>query len=292
MEPQEEEDRLSAWIGREEVSEDELTPDLARRFAATFDDDPAAMRPGEPAPLGIHWCLCLPMVRTSGLLEDGIADTGSIMPPVSLPRRMRAGGGIRYHGTLRVGDKVTRRAYVKSIDFKQGKSGKLCFVRVVNEFTAQGKIVLEDSVDTVYREAHAGAPAERSGSPEPEPVRPEGALPIDFSAVLLFRYSALTFNAHRIHYDADYAREVEGYRGNVVHGPLQATLLLREAEAMLNAPPRQFDFVSRASILQGAPAWLTRKMKDGVCEIELLSENGRTAMKAAARLAGTEENGF
>jgi 3-methylfumaryl-CoA hydratase len=217
---------LKTWIGRTETLSDDLTAAPVRGLSATLDRDDAPPRAGTVlAPLW-HWLYFLPQHRQSELGPDGHARRGGFLPPVPLPRRMWAGGRLAWDATnpLVVGDAVQRRSRIESVTHKAGRTGDLLFVLVRHEITnARGLSVTEEH-DIVYRAAA------QPGDPVPAPVAAESGaawqreiVPDD---VLLFRYSALTFNGHRIHYDRRYVTQVEGYPGLIVHGPLIATLLV------------------------------------------------------------------
>ena len=219
--------RLRAWDGRSETVRDEITAAPVRGLCATLDrggPEPAA---GTELPPLWHWLYFLPRHRQSELGHDGHARLGGFLPPVPLPRRMWAGGRLRWHAPLRVGDVVERSSRIASVRHKAGRSGDLVFVLVQHEVRNAAGLALTEEHDIVYRAMPA------PGDPVPPPQAPsvhgEWAREIVPDPVLLFRYSALTFNGHRIHYDRSYATEVEGYPGLVVHGPLIATLLLELA---------------------------------------------------------------
>ncbi|HQD16902.1 MAG TPA: MaoC family dehydratase N-terminal domain-containing protein [Ottowia sp.] len=217
---------LQSWIGRTETLSDELTAAPVRGLSATLDRDDPAPAPGTVLPPLGHWLFFLPQHRQSELGPDGHAKRGGFLPPVPLPRRMWAGGRLAWNpaNPLRVGDAVQRHSRIESVTHKAGRTGDLVFVLVRHAIhNARGLGVTEEH-DIVYRAAPL------PGDPVPPPVQAEpGAAwqrettPDD---VLLFRYSALTFNGHRIHYDRRYVTEVEGYPGLIVHGPLIATLLV------------------------------------------------------------------
>ena len=225
---------LAQWIGRSEAARD--TPGSLRvaELAATLDD-PRSYPPGAELPPGWHWILFHTVVPTGTLTVDGHAPRGSFLPPVELPLRMWAGGRLRLHGSLRVEEPVDRNSKIASVTEKTGRSGKLVFVTVQHHLRGSCGLAIEETHDIVYRQAGAGKPP-----PQPAPrADPPWRKKIRASEALLFRYSALIFNAHRIHYDRDYARG-EGYDGLVVHGPLIATYLLelvreRRPEARLAA---------------------------------------------------------
>jgi 3-methylfumaryl-CoA hydratase len=228
---------LRGWIGRNETTWDEITPRLVRELKATLDLD--TLEAGDLAPLAVHWCLAPPAVKASMIGSDGHPLRGGFLPPVPLPRRMWAGGQVKFHDRMRVGDKVERRSRIIDVAVKQGRSGVLCFVSVDHEyFTARG-LAVEDRQNIVYREFDtvATSTANATNLPPPEWRREMQADP-----VLLLRYSALTFNGHRIHYDRPYATNVEGYPGLIVHGPLQATLLIEFAASIKQQPPKQFHY--------------------------------------------------
>lgn len=243
---------LQPWIGREEVAEDILTPALAARYHATLGTPGDAPRPGEVAPQLIHFCLSQPAVPMAALGEDGHPARGGFLPPVPLPRRMWAASDIEFHGELCVGDPVRRTSRIAEVTAKTGRSGALCFVGVDHDISVDGVSVISERQTIVYRDSPAGGPVPAAW-PEPAPV---GAVveTIDASPTLLFRYSALTFNAHRIHYDRTYATGAEGYPGLVVHGPLQASLLIELVTRCQDGRrPRRFEFRGAAPAFEGQP---------------------------------------
>ncbi len=227
-----------------------MAPWPARAFAATLDDDPGPYGAGVPLPEGWHWLYFHDPVPASRLGPDGHEARGDFLPDVPLPRRMWAGGRLRFHGGLALGDAAVRRSSVERVVPKEGRAGPLVFVTVRHEISGPEGIVVEEEQDIVYR---GGTPG--SGGKGPEPwVRPEGAATLDrFVAdeVTLFRFSALTFNGHRIHYDRPYATSTEGYPGLVVHGPLLALLLMRAARRLRGAPLRSFEYRALAPVFQG-----------------------------------------
>ena len=219
-------DDLSAWIGRSETLHDTIVAAPVRALTATLDHAATVVASGTPLPPLWHWLYFLPMHRQSDIGPDGHAKRGGFMPPVPLPRRMWAGSQFEFHAPVCVGDNVTRTSTIADVTVKQGRTGQLVFVKVRHELRCNGaaEAALIEFHDIVYREA------KRPGDVDPPPqAAAEGApwqreiVPDD---VLLFRYSALTFNGHRIHYDRQYVTEVEGYPGLIVHGPLIATLLM------------------------------------------------------------------
>jgi 3-methylfumaryl-CoA hydratase len=217
---------LQAWVGREEVASDFVTAAPYAALAATLDREPLRPAPGTPLPPLWHWLYFLPAHRRSELGPDGHARRGAFLPPVPLPRRMWAGSRFAFRAPIRVGDALTRRSTIESVVEKSGRSGPLVFVTVRHELTCAGGAspALVEHHDIVYRAAPGpGEPAAAAQRAPASAAFEATWVPDD---VLLFRYSALTFNGHRIHYDRRYATTVEGYPGLVVHGPLLATLLL------------------------------------------------------------------
>ncbi|MBN8508806.1 MAG: MaoC family dehydratase N-terminal domain-containing protein [Burkholderiales bacterium] len=216
---------LTEWIGRSETLNDLITPAPVRALTATLDRDPITVSPGLSLPPLWHWLYFLPMHRQSEIGPDGHAKRGGFLPPVPLPRRMWAGSQFEFRGPVRVGDEVSRTSTIADVTEKEGRTGKLVFVKVRHELRCNGAAdaAIVEFHDIVYRDA------KKPGDVDPPPTAAEtGAwqreiVPDD---VLLFRYSALTFNGHRIHYDRKYVTEVEGYPGLIVHGPLIATLLM------------------------------------------------------------------
>jgi 3-methylfumaryl-CoA hydratase len=215
---------LRDWIGRSETRSDLIAATPVAALSATLDRDDPAPVPGTALPPLWHWLYFTPLTRQSEIGEDGHARRGGFLPPVPLPRRMWAGGRLEFLQPLRVDETVERTSTIKDVTVKQGRSGALVFVCVQHVFqTAQG-LALREEHDIVYRDAPLpGAPVP---DPAPAPRDEQFSREIVPDPVLLFRYSALTFNGHRIHYDRSYVTRVEGYPGLIVHGPLIATLLL------------------------------------------------------------------
>jgi 3-methylfumaryl-CoA hydratase len=216
---------LQSWMGRTETLSDYIAAAPMRGLSATLDRDDPAPAPGTALPPLWHWLYFLPQHRQSELGIDGHAQRGGFLPPVPLPRRMWAGGRLQWlaHNPLVVGDAVRRVSRIESVTHKAGRTGDLLFVLVRHEIHNAHGLALTEEHDIVYRAAA------QAGDPVPPPIAAEqGAVwqrDITPDDVLLFRYSALTFNGHRIHYDRQYVTQVEGYPGLVVHGPLIATLL-------------------------------------------------------------------
>lgn len=214
---------LKSWEGRTEILHDEVTAAPVRNLSATLDRDDPPPAAGTGLPPLWHWLYFLPSARQSEIGPDGHPRRGGFLPPVPLPRRMWAGGRLQWHAPLRVGDRIERESRIVSVTHKAGRTGDLVFVLVRHEVRNSQGAALTEEHDIVYRAAA------RPGDPVPPPQAAPADAPwsreIVPDDVLLFRYSALTFNGHRIHYDRKYVTEVEGYPGLIVHGPLIATLL-------------------------------------------------------------------
>ena len=270
-------EHLAQWIGREDHGAETLTPELAARFARTLDRE-SETGPGAVAPLLIHLCLAQPVVATAELAADGHPQRGGFLPPVPLPRRMWAGGAFDFSDELRIGDRIARRSVIEAVKAKTGRSGSLCFVTVKHHFSREGETVLTERQDIVYRDA--GEAASRPAPPR-APIGSDTRTIVP-SAPLLFRYSALTFNAHRIHYDAPYAREVEGYPGLVVHGPLQATLLVQFAADLAGRRPTRFAFRSNAPVFDTGIIELHAREEGESLRLWTAQTGGPVAMEAEA----------
>jgi 3-methylfumaryl-CoA hydratase len=235
---------LQTWQGRSETLEDLITPAPLRALSATLDRDDALPIAGTDLPPLWHWLFFLPHHRQSEIGPDGHAKRGGFLPPVPLPRRMWAGGRLQWHAPLKVGDAVKRVSTIQSVTHKSGRSGDLLFVLVKHEvFNAHGLCLTEEH-DIVYRPAAQAtdpvpAPIAASSLAEPGEMWARDVVPDD---VLLFRYSALTFNGHRIHYDRKYVTQVEGYPGLIVHGPLIATWLVDLVRRHTDRSIRRFEF--------------------------------------------------
>jgi len=214
---------LRDWIGRTESRTDQITAAPMAALAATLDRDDPYPQGGDPLPPLWHWLYFVPIERQSQIDADGHAARGGFMPPVPLPRRMFAGGRIQFHRPLRVGATVSRTARMVDVTQKKGQTGPLVFVRVRREIGDGDGVAIAEEYDVVYREN--AKPDDPVPTSKPAPKEQTWEREIRPDETLLFRYSALTFNAHRIHYDRRYVTETEGYPGLVVHGPLIATLL-------------------------------------------------------------------
>jgi len=273
-------DHLRTWIGRQEVRSELLTEAVTDRFKATFNQDGTAKN-GDAAPTLIHLCLAPPTVPTSGLGSDGHPTRGGFLPPVPLPRRMWAGGAFTFHDEIRVGEIATRRSTIRDVTVKEGRSGVLCFVTVDHRIESGDRLAVEERHDIVYRDIDTTGDAPK---PKAQPAAPHGTdrVVVDPSAVLLFRYSALTFNGHRIHYDNPYVRKEEGYPGLIVHGPMQATMLVQFAEKLRGKCPARFDFRSLSPLFDDAPFTLNAEPDADGLRLWTAYVDGPVAMEARA----------
>jgi 3-methylfumaryl-CoA hydratase len=217
---------LKDWIGRSETVEDTITATPYAALSATLDRDARRPEPGTALPALWHWLYFLPLHRQSEIGPDGHAKRGGFLPPVALPRRMWAGSQFQFRRPLRVGDAIRRVSTIESVEEKSGRTGSLIFVKVRHEVHANGasEVSLTEFHDIVYRDA--AKPTDVSPPPKTAPAASAWEKKWIPDEVLLFRYSALTFNGHRIHYDRRYVTAAEGYPGLIVHGPLIATLLV------------------------------------------------------------------
>ena len=231
---------LTEWIGRRETAEDEATRWPVTALAATLDVPCAASKRGDAIPPGWHWLYFLEAKPPAELGPDGHPHRGGFLPPVPLPRRMWAGGRLVFHDPLRIGDAIRRESEIVSVSAKHGKTGELVFVTVRHTITAGERLAVVEEHDIVYREA--AKPGDAPVEPRPAPAGAAWRREVAPDPVLLFRYSALTFNGHRIHYDLDYVRNEEHYPGLIVHGPLQTMLMLELCRAHDARPVTKLDY--------------------------------------------------
>lgn len=277
-------DKLAAWVGRSETLTDQIDIGRAVAMAATLDL-PVSLAIGDALPPLWHWLYFWSAIPASQLGTDGHAQRGEFLPPVTLPRRMWAGGRLKFLAPLPMGTQAERVSQIKAVEVKQGKTGPLIFVTVAHEISVQGKPVIQEEHDIVYRDAVLAdtsvvnsklAPTDAHWSRQilPDPVQ-------------LFRYSALTFNGYRIHYDRTYATEVEGYPGLIVHGPLIANLLTDLISREL--PDRtiaEFSFRAIAPLFDTEPFSVHGRLEPEGHHVVLWAANGRgeLAMQAEAQL--------
>ncbi len=244
-------DYFRTWIGKQESADDTIQPFQIAALAATLDHDGKRPWNGEEIPPLSHWMFCLPTYRQSDLAEDGHARKGGFLPPVPLERRMWAGSRFEFLRPLHVGDNIRRTSTIADVTLKEGRTGPLVFATVKHEIAGPSGVAILEEHDIVYRDA----PKPGEQGPEPRKARTDAAwkreiVPTD---ALLFRYSALTFNSHRIHYDRRYVKEVEGYPGLIVHGPLIATLLTDLLGRNSKARLTKFKFRAMKPLFDTAP---------------------------------------
>ncbi|MEO1551464.1 MAG: MaoC family dehydratase N-terminal domain-containing protein [Pseudomonadota bacterium] len=275
---------LGAWVGRTQEMTGEISAFTARAMEAALDRSPS-LASGDPLPALWHWLMPSPPQPASALGADGHPAKGGFLPPVPLPRRMWAGGDLRFHAPIAIGAPLTRRSRVGKVTQKTGRTGPLCFVTVDHSFVQDGALVLEERHDIVYRDLPPPDTHLRR-QPDPQQTRPKAdhAETIRPDSTLLFRYSALTFNGHRIHYDLDHCRRVEGYPGLVVHGPLIATFLADLCTRNLARPLRRFAFRAKAPLFHDAPFTIALRAGDTPGQVSAVAQGpmGGEAMVADA----------
>jgi len=233
-------DHLRDWIGRTESKTDVATAWPAAALSATLDRQDPEPAPGDNLPPGWHWLYFLEAKPASELGPDGHPRRGGFLPPVPLPRRMWAGGRIGFKRPLRIGETLRRDSEILSVEPKSGKTGSLVFVTVRHTVSGGSEVAVVEEHDIVYREAATPGSPQPAGKPAPASATWHRDIAPD--PVLLFRFSALTFNGHRIHYDLDYVRDEEGYPGLIVHGPLQTILMLDLCRREASTPVRKLDY--------------------------------------------------
>jgi 3-methylfumaryl-CoA hydratase len=278
-------DSLRGWIGKTETHTDQVTPTPIAALAATLDRDDPFPRPGDPVPPFWHRLYFLPICRASQTGPDGHPKRGGFLPPVPLPRRMFAGARLQFHHPLRVGDRITQVSRIADVSHKAGRTGALVFVLVRHEISNDLGVAMTEEQDIVYRDHPAPGAA-----PPPPQKAPENAIwtqEIHPDSVMLFRYSALIFVGHKIHYDWKYVTEVEGYPGLVVHGPLIATFLLELLKRSVpGAHIAGFSFRAMSPLFDTAPFKVSGRMEDGkTAKLWATSSEGALAMDASVTLA-------
>ncbi|HIC7214694.1 HTD2 family dehydratase [Burkholderia stabilis] len=276
---------FDAWIGRSEDSADRITQAPIRLLQAALDYADASALPAALPPLW-HWLYFLPGERQSNIGVDGHPRRGGFLPPVALPRRMWAGGRLQFLRPLAVDAPVQRRSTITNVQSKSGRSGQLVFVTVLHEISDVQGVAIREEQDIVYRDAPppaaAGAPAP---APQPAPADEQYSRIVTPDPVLLMRFSALTFNGHRIHYDRPYAMQEEGYPGLVVHGPLIAMLLMEELRRTHPGKTiRQFEFKAVSPLFDTAPFSVNGKLEGNTARVWARGPQGQLAMQASIEL--------
>jgi 3-methylfumaryl-CoA hydratase len=271
---------LRQWIGRTEEKTDVVTAQLVKGLRATLFMEIGAPKPGDAAPFTAHWCLAQPVYPMSELGPDGHPTRGGFLPPVPLPRRMWAGGELEFFEPLRVGDEMTRTSRISDVTMKTGSTGALCFVSVEHLITTPRGIAIRERQDIVYRDmSPSAAPAKPAAAP-PSAQHRESHMA---DPVLLFRYSALTFNGHRIHYDRDYVTKVEGYPGLIFHGPMQAAFIVELAAKLHGGKaPKKFSYRGVQPLFEGGEFSVNANKTDNGMELWTANSAGQPTMKANA----------
>jgi 3-methylfumaryl-CoA hydratase len=274
---------LTSWIGRTETLTDEMTRQTARRTAALLDQPDGDLVDGAAVPQGWYALLFGPLAPQAQIGPDGHPQKGDFLPPVALPRRMFAGRRTTFHAPLRIGDRVERVSEIAKIEPKQGRSGAMIFVTVVHRLSARGTLLVTEEQDIVYREAaQPGAPP---APPQPPPSGAAWQRQVVPDPVMVFRYSALTYNGHRIHYDADYTRTVEGYPERVVNGGLTTLLLLELARARLDRPLATVATRNLRPLFVDRPITVCGALRGPGPELWVVDDGGALALSASATLA-------
>jgi 3-methylfumaryl-CoA hydratase len=275
--------RLEDWIGRTERVEDALSSWPAQAVAAMLDN-PAA-DPGKDGALPPlwQWFYFLATMPQSRLSPDGHPERGGFLPPVTLPRRMFAGARMTFHRPLAIGQPAVRDGTIRDVSTKHGRSGELTFVTVGYAFSQGGELCIEEEQDIVYREP--GEPVDRPLPVTPEPVPPGSWWrDVEPDPRLLFRFSALTFNAHRIHYDRPYAQSEEGYPGLIVHGPLTAVLLAQLVRDNTERRVTAFRFRGRAPLFDLDRFRIVGQPEGDRVRLEVRGPDGIVTQTATAEL--------
>lgn len=272
-------DHLQKWVGKSRSDSDVLTVRRARLMAATLGQDAATLEAGAPLPPLWHWIYFLEGLPPTELGRDGHPARGGFLPPVPLANRMWAGGTVDILQPLPLGTEVEKRSRILSVEHKHGRSGELVFVSVLHEILLHGEVAVSEIHDLVYKDPTPPG----AGSPPPQaPMAAERSEHFRADSTTLFRYSALTFNGHRIHYDLDYCRNVEHYPNLVIHGPLQATLLAELAERATERPLKTFRYRGLQPAILGADMSVNAANDSDGLELWTGLPDGTVAMRAQA----------
>lgn len=275
---------FEAWIGKKEVQTDVANARSVAMMQALFNQ---ADKQLAEVPHLYHWCYFLPIVNQNQLAEDGHPHKGDFLPPIPFPKRMWAGGRLQFLAPIQVGQKIHRESEITKVEFKQGKSGDLYFVTVKHSIYSADHLAIIEEHDIVYREASNQllAPAKSASVLVQKPYSYKKPFPID--SVTLFRYSALTFNGHKIHYDRAYCMEKEGYPGLVVHGPLLATCLLHFVKQ--EHPDQQvatFNFRALKPVFDFHQFSVCGDIQAQAAELWIENANGEISMQATVTFKG------
>jgi 3-methylfumaryl-CoA hydratase len=275
-------DHLRQWVGRTAETTDIVTAQLVKGLRATLFQEIGEPKTGDAAPFTVHWCLGQPVYPMSELGPDGHPTRGGFLPPVPLPRRMWAGGELQFLDPLRVGDEAKRSSRISDVTLKTGSTGTLCFVSVEHVVTTARGPAIRERQDIAYRDVSTTQPAVPAKAAPPPPAAKHRETHIS-DPVLLFRYSALTFNGHRIHYDRDYVTKVEGYPGLIFHGPLQAALIVEFAAKLHGGqPPKTFSYRGVQPLFEGSEFSVNANDAAGALELWTANAESQPTMKGTA----------
>ena len=272
---------LNAWLGKSQTKTATLNLEHAKLLAVTLDVDASSFEEGDALPACWQWAWFNDALPQSELGRDGHPKKGGFLPPIELPRRMWAGGNMEIKSPLTIGNKITKKTTIKNIVEKSGKSGKLCILTLSHDFYDQDTLCISEEQNLVYREDP------KSDAPQAQLITPPNEASIEESViphpVLMFRYSALTFNGHRIHYDIDYAREVEGYPDIVFHAPLTATKLYELGRKLAQGNKIiRFEYRATAPLFANEPFLIKGKQQDNTMILWAETPSGGLAMEAKA----------
>ena len=275
-------DHLRKWIGKIDNVTDYVTPIVEQRYRATLNMDIGNPKDGDPVTSGLHWMLGWNLVKNDELGVDSHPALGEFLPPVPLPRRMWAGSEIKVLKPIRVGDKVIKQSTVADIQVKEGRTGLLCFVTAEYNFLVNDEVTINEKHNIVYRDISKSGGG--SGYSKDIPEKADLSEKIFMHPTILFRYSAIGFVGHRIHYDHPYTVNEENYPGLIVHGPLQATYLLRAAEKLMGKPVKSFTHKVMAPVFAGSEYMVgVDKMDDGSVSCWGATKQFGVTMRAEAK---------
>ena len=275
-------DHLRKWIGKIDNVTDYVTPIVEQRYRATLNMDIGNPKDGEPVTSGLHWMLGWNLVKNDELGVDSHPALGEFLPPVPLPRRMWAGSEIKVLKPIRVGDKVVKQSTVADIQVKEGRTGLLCFVTAEYNFLVNDEVTINEKHNIVYRAISKSGGG--SGYSKEIPERADLSEKIFMHPTILFRYSAIGFVGHRIHYDHPYTVNEENYPGLIVHGPLQATYLLRAAEKLMGKQVKSFTHKVMAPVFANSEYMVgVDKMDDGSVSCWGATKEFGVTMRAEAK---------
>ena len=275
-------DHLRKWIGKIDNVTDYVTPIVEQRYRATLNMDIGNPKDGDPVTSGLHWMLGWNLVKNDELGVDSHPALGEFLPPVPLPRRMWAGSEIKVLKPIRVGDKVIKQSTVADIQVKEGRTGLLCFVTAEYNFLVNDEVTINEKHNIVYRDISKSGGG--SGYSKDIPEKADLSEKIFMHPTILFRYSAIGFVGHRIHYDHPYTVNEENYPGLIVHGPLQATYLLRAAEKLTGKPVKSFTHKVMAPVFADSEYMVgVDKMDDGSVSCWGATKEFGVTMRAEAK---------